>query len=70
MVISDKLPWKKLCADLIETTKSRKDIPNFNILLKPFSLNLPYQRVYIMYNKAMTIANLVDIFCTTEYNHS
>ena len=43
---------------------------NFNILLKPFLLNPPAQKFYITHNKVMTIENLVDILCTTEYYHS
>ena len=36
-------------------------MPKFNIPLKLFSLNPPAQKVYITHNKAMVIANLVDI---------
>ena len=43
---------------------------NFNILLKPFLLNPPAQKFYTTHNKVMTIGNLVDILCTTEYYHS
>ena len=38
-------------------------------MLKTFSLNPPDQRVYITHPKEMNIANLVNIFCTNEYNH-
>ena len=70
MVILDKFPRKKLCVDFIGPTISKKDRPNFNILLNPFSINLPAQKVYTTHNKAMTIENLVEIFFATEYNHS
>ena len=66
MLISDKLPRKKLCVDLMGPTTRRKDRPKFIILLKTFSLNPSAQKVYIMHNKAMLIVNLVDNFCTNE----
>ena len=67
MAISEKFPRNKLCADLIEPTTCRKDRPKFNTMSKPFSINPPAQKFYITYNKVMIIANLVDIFCMTEY---
>ena len=70
MVISDKLPRNQLCVDLITPYMRREDRSRFNILLTPFSLNPPDQKVYIMHNIAMAIANLADILCTTEYYHS
>ena len=39
-----------------------------NIPLKPLSLNTPYNKGYMMHPKVMNIANLVDSFCTIEYN--
>ena len=59
MVILDKIPRRKLCVDIIGQ-------PKFNILLKPFSLNPLYQKVYITHNKAMMISKSVDILCMTE----
>ena len=47
-----------------------KDRPKCNILLNPFLLNPQAHKVYMNQAKVMTIANLVDIFCTTEYNNS
>ena len=46
-----------------------KDMTEFNVMLKKFSLNLTDHKVYIIPHKAMIIANLVDIFCTNEYTH-
>ena len=48
------------------TRRRRKYRPILYILFKPFLLNPPAQKVYITRYKAMTIANLVDIFCITE----
>ena len=70
MVIFDKFPRNKLCVGLIGPITSKKDRPNLSMLLNPFSIKTPAQKVYTTHNKAITIANLVDIFCTTEYNHS
>ena len=70
MLISDKLPRKKLCVDLIGPITRIKDRNKCNVQLKTFSINPPYHKIYIMHNKAMTIANLVDIYFTTKYNHS
>ena len=39
-------------------------------MLKKLSLNPTDKQVYIIHPKAMTIVNLLDIICTTEYNHS
>ena len=36
--------------------------PKFNIPLNPYSINQPSQKVYITYNKEMTIKNLVGIY--------
>ena len=70
MVILDKFPRNKLCVDLIGSTASKKDRHNFNMLLNPFSIKPPAQKFYTTHNKAKTIANIVYIFCTTDYNHS
>ena len=42
------------------------------MMLKPFSLNPPAQKVNITQNKVMTVANLVEIrnFFKTEYVYS
>ena len=69
MVISEKFPSNKLCVDLIGPKTHSKYRPKYNTLFKPFSLNPPSQKVYIMHNKVMMIANLLDIFCMTGYNH-
>ena len=46
-----------------------KKRPKFNMILNPFSLNPPAQKVYLTHNKATAIANLVEIFCTNEYDN-
>ena len=69
MVILEKLSRNKLCVDLIGPTTHSKYRPKFNILLETFSLNPPSQRVDIIHNEVMMIANLVDIFYMTAYNH-
>ena len=66
----ENLPGNKLCVDLIGPTTRRKSSPKFNILLKMFSLNPPYQKVYTTHKKSMTIDTSVDILCTTDYYHS
>ena len=35
-------------------------------MIKSFLLKPPAQRVYKTHNKAMMVANLVDILCTTD----
>ena len=46
-----------------------KGRPKFNIMVKTFLLNPPAQKFYITHNKAMVIANLVEIrnLFKTEY---
>ena len=62
--------WPALCPQF--PTIRRKYMPKFNILLKPFSLNPPVQKVYRTHNKAVTIVNLAEIrnFFKTEYTNS
>ena len=43
---------------------------NLKILLKPYLLNPPDKKFYIIHNKEMTIADFVEILSTTEYYHS
>ena len=42
----------------------------FNIMLQPFWLNPPTQKVDITHIKTTKVANLVEIFRTTEYDNS
>ena len=70
MVILEKKPKRKICLDLIGPTTLKKDRHKFNTLLKPFSINPPAQKVYIMHKIAMAITNLVDISCKIDYNPS
>ena len=49
---------------------SNKQMQKFPGLNETDAINPPAQKVYITHNKAMTIANIVDIFCKTEYNPS
>ena len=62
-----KIPRKNSAQILYAPTTRRKDRPEFDILLQPLSLDPPPQKVYITHPKAMTVANLVDIFYTTDY---
>ena len=70
MMFSGGFSRNKLCVDIVGPTTRSKDRPKFNIILHPLSVKPQAQKFSIMHNKSMTIANLVDIFCTTEYNHS
>ena len=62
MVTLDTLPRKKLCVDLIVQKTCSKDKHKYNILLEPFSLNKPAQKVYITNNLAIKITNLAESY--------
>ena len=70
MIMSETFPRTKLWVKIIGITTHSKYRPKFNMMLNPFSINPPDYKVDITHNKAMKTMNLVDIFCTNEYNNS